>query len=108
MSILLPDDRRKLHFRLKIIQVVLTCLFAVLAISFWSIQVVQYEKFRELAENNHQRVLALRAPRGILFDRSGHVLVENGELAASPGTGRFVRRARFGRELAPGREAVTS
>jgi penicillin-binding protein 2 len=30
-----------------------------------------------MAENNHQRTLALRAPRGIVFDRNGHVLVEN-------------------------------
>jgi dihydropyrimidinase len=31
----------------------------------------------------------------------GHVLVENGELLAKPGIGRFVRRARFGQELKP-------
>src|SRR5712692_7797216 len=30
-----------------------------------------------MAENNHQRTLALRAPRGIVFDRNLHVLVEN-------------------------------
>src|SRR5581483_792680 len=29
------------------------------------------------AENNHQRTLALRAPRGIVLDRNGRVLVEN-------------------------------
>jgi dihydropyrimidinase len=31
----------------------------------------------------------------------GHVLVENGELVASPGVGHFVRRAKFGEELTP-------
>ena len=30
-----------------------------------------------MAENNHQRTLALRAPRGVVFDRDGTVLVEN-------------------------------
>ena len=30
-----------------------------------------------MAENNHQRRLALRAPRGVLFDRFGRVMVEN-------------------------------
>ena len=30
-----------------------------------------------MAENNHQRELPLRAPRGVLFDRNGRVLVEN-------------------------------
>lgn len=32
----------------------------------------------------------------------GNVLVENGELVASPGIGRFVRRAKFGKELKGG------
>jgi dihydropyrimidinase len=36
----------------------------------------------------------------------GHVLVENDELVASPGIGRFVRRARFGEELAPASAAA--
>ena len=36
----------------------------------------------------------------------GNVLVENDELVASPGIGRFVRRARFGEELKPARAAV--
>jgi len=30
-----------------------------------------------MAENNHQRTLPLRAPRGVMFDRHGEVLVEN-------------------------------
>ena len=55
----------------------LAVLFAVLAVSFWVLQVVQHAKFEEMAENNHQRTLALRAPRGIVFDRDGHVLIEN-------------------------------
>jgi len=41
------------------------------------LQVAQHAKFEEMAENNHQRTLALRAPRGIILDRDGRVLVEN-------------------------------
>ena len=48
-----------------------------LAFSFWYFQVVQHEKFKELAENNHQRTISLRAPRGVMFDRDGGLLVEN-------------------------------
>ncbi len=36
----------------------------------------------------------------------GNVLVENGELVASPGIGQFVARAKFGEELAPARAAA--
>src|SRR3954471_22373178 len=44
------------------------------------------------------------APEVVLL--RGHVLVENDELVALPGIGQFVKRARFGQELAPARTAV--
>ncbi len=45
------------------------------------------------------------APEVVLV--RGQVIVENDELVAQPGAGQFVRRARFGEELAPtGREAA--
>jgi len=72
-----PEDRRRIGVRLAYLQVGAVLVFAVLAMSFWYLQVVQHAKFREMAENNHQRTLALRAPRGVLFDRHGRVLVEN-------------------------------
>ena len=71
------EDRRRITFRLGVLQVGAVVLFAVLTMSFWFLQIVQHTKFREMAENNHQRTLALRAPRGILFDRNNVVLVEN-------------------------------
>ena len=73
----LIEDRRSLTVRLVVLQVGCAVVFAILAFSFWYLQVVQNEKFNELAENNHQRTIALRAPRGVLFDRHGQVLVEN-------------------------------
>jgi penicillin-binding protein 2 len=71
------EDRRRISVRLVILQVGVVIGFAALAISFWFLQIIQNAKYREMAENNHQRTLALRAPRGVLFDRSGKVLVEN-------------------------------
>src|SRR5437899_1453649 len=73
----LIEDRRKVTIRLAILQYVVVVTFSVLAVSFWVLQVVQHAKYEEMAENNHQRTLMLRAPRGLVFDRNGHVLVEN-------------------------------
>src|SRR5881397_781361 len=73
----LHDDRRKVTIRLAILQYLIVVVFSILAVAFWVFQVVEHAKFEELAENNHQRTLALRAPRGLVFDRSGRVLVEN-------------------------------
>src|SRR5436189_5621083 len=71
------EDRRRVTIRLSVLQYVITVIFSVLAISFWVLQVAQHTKFEEMAENNHQRTLALRAPRGIVLDRNQHVLIEN-------------------------------
>lgn len=74
---LIPDDRRSLSQRLTAIQYVVAGLFAALAVSFWIFQIAQHEKFAEMAAENHLRRLPLPAPRGVLFDRHGTVLVEN-------------------------------
>src|SRR3970040_800277 len=71
------EDRRRITVRLMVLQVSVIVTFAALAISFWFLQIVQHARFEEMAGNNHQRTLALRAPRGVLFDRNGKVLVEN-------------------------------
>jgi penicillin-binding protein 2 len=71
------EDRRRVTIRLSILQYVITVTFSVLAVSFWVLQVVQHAKFEEMAENNHQRTLALRAPRGLVLDRDGKILVDN-------------------------------
>jgi penicillin-binding protein 2 len=63
--------------RLVGLQVGVVVAFAALAIGFWYLQIVQNKQYEEMAQNNHQRTLSLRAPRGVLFDRNGKVLVEN-------------------------------
>ena len=59
------------------LQYIVAVVFAALAVGFWIFQVAQHEKFREMAENNQLRRLPLPAPRGVLLDRDGKVLVEN-------------------------------
>ena len=73
----MPDDRRHLGNRLGVLQGTIAVAFALLAIGFWVFQVAQHNKFEEMAENNHMRQLPLPAPRGVLFDRHGTILVEN-------------------------------
>ena len=58
-------------------QISVGVIFAALLVSFWNFQIGQHARFLQMAENNHRRTLALRAPRGVVFDRDGRVLVEN-------------------------------
>jgi penicillin-binding protein 2 len=73
----MPDDRRHLGVRLTVVQSLVACAFALLAVAFWVFQVAQHQKFAEMADNNHMRKLPLPAPRGVLLDRHAQVLVDN-------------------------------
>ena len=71
------EGRRTSESRLTGLRVAFSVCFGALALGFWLIQVIQNAKFDEMAANNHLRTIPLRAPRGVLFDRTGKVLVEN-------------------------------
>ena len=58
-------------------RIIVGVVFGLLALSFWSLQIGQYDRLAEMAENNHDRTISLRAPRGALVDRNGNVLVDN-------------------------------
>jgi penicillin-binding protein 2 len=73
----IAEDKRRLVMRVTAIQGFVLLAFLLLVGSFWFFQIAQHTKFREMAENNHQRTLPLRAPRGIILDRNGRVVVEN-------------------------------
>src|SRR5688572_25914006 len=74
---LMPDDRRSLTIRLTAIQYIAAVMFSALAIAFWVFQIASHDRFSQMAENNHMRRLPLPAPRGVVFDRNGRILVEN-------------------------------
>ncbi len=76
-SMSMVEDRRRLQARVGVLRLAVITLFALLLGGFWYFQIFQHAKFREMAANNHQRTLPLRAPRGVIFDRHGEVLVEN-------------------------------
>jgi penicillin-binding protein 2 len=74
---MLPDDRRSLTLRLSVLQYLIAIAFAGLAVGFWIFQIAQHDKFEVMATDNHLRRLPLPAPRGVILDRDGKVLVEN-------------------------------
>src|SRR3972149_5585775 len=71
------ERRRGLETRLMAVRVALVVCFGALAVAFWILQVVQHAKYEAWADRNYLRTIPLRAPRGVLFDRDGRVLVEN-------------------------------
>jgi penicillin-binding protein 2 len=71
------EERRTSEGRLIGLRVMFVACFLALGVAFWLVQVAQNEKYAERATNNFLRRISLQAPRGVVFDREGRVLVEN-------------------------------
>jgi penicillin-binding protein 2 len=72
------DESQNLRVRLRVIQVLVLLLLAVLGIRLYVLQVVNGRRYAERAENQRIRLLPIPAPRGVIFDRTGkHVLVDS-------------------------------
>lgn len=55
----------------------LIVIFAGIFLAYWNIQILQNEKYSQLALKNITRLIELPAPRGLVVDRYGMVLAEN-------------------------------
>jgi penicillin-binding protein 2 len=62
--------------RIRILQWIGLGLFFLLLGRLYWLQVVQYEYFRTLSENNRIRIRVVRAPRGVILDRRGVPIAE--------------------------------
>src|SRR5215472_4203762 len=71
------ENRRLLHARLNLLRVASAVSVGLLAVVFWVLQIVEHARYKDIADNQHVRTIALRAPRGVLYDRNGKLLVEN-------------------------------
>ncbi|HEX9945851.1 MAG TPA: penicillin-binding protein 2 [Thermoanaerobaculia bacterium] len=71
------EHRDDLVSRVRVMTAVATGLLVAIATGFWFVQLVQGDYYRELAENNRLRKLPVKAPRGLIYDRKGRLLVEN-------------------------------
>jgi penicillin-binding protein 2 len=71
------DDSQNLRVRLRVIQTLVLLLLAVLAIRLYVLQVVNGRRYAERAENQRIRLLPIPAPRGVIFDRNGRLLVDS-------------------------------
>lgn len=75
---LIEEPKPRPHrIRLLLMQLAITLAFALLAVQLYKLQIVEGEQFRDKADNNRFREAVVDAPRGIIYDRNGIVLVRN-------------------------------
>src|ERR1700687_451016 len=71
------DDSQNLRVRLRLIQALILVLLAVLSIRLYVLQIINGPHYAGIAENQRIRLLPIPAPRGVIFDRNGRVLVDS-------------------------------
>ena len=52
-------------------------MLILLLLGFWKLQVIDSDKYQQMAERNRVRSIPIIAPRGRMLDRDGRVLVDN-------------------------------
>jgi len=68
---------RMVRWRLLSFQAAALTALAVLILKLWSLQVVSSEDYQAAADSNRFRLVPVDAPRGIIYDRYGELLVRN-------------------------------
>lgn len=71
------DDSQNLRGRLRLIQALVLVLLGVLSVRLYLLQIVNGPRYAEIAENQRIRLLPIPAPRGVIFDRNGKLLVDS-------------------------------
>jgi penicillin-binding protein 2 len=71
------DSSQNLRARLRFVQALVILMLGVLTVRLYVLQVVRHDRYAEIAENQRRRRLPIPAPRGVIFDREGKVLVDS-------------------------------
>lgn len=72
-----PDEAREYLPRYRIFYAAITFTFMIFTFRLWYLQVIEGNELREFSEKNRIKQVKIMAPRGLIYDRDGKVLVEN-------------------------------
>ncbi|MFQ6001355.1 MAG: penicillin-binding protein 2, partial [Anaerolineae bacterium] len=70
-------EKRKPDAKITVFRIIIVLLFSLLALQTWRLQIAQGEESRERANRNRFRLVSIPAPRGVIYDRQGRLLVRN-------------------------------
>src|SRR5258708_29659709 len=71
------NDKRLPTERLTVVSYVIVGVISLLLFGFWKLQIIDSDRYSQMAERNRVRSIPIIAPRGSMLDREGRVLVDN-------------------------------
>ena len=77
MALSLQNEKRLPQGRLAVVSYFIVGMIALLLFGFWKLQIIDSDRYAQMAERNRVRSIPINAPRGSMLDREGRVLVDN-------------------------------
>lgn len=71
------DDDSFTGVRVGVLLLAGLALFVLLAFRLWYLQILSGDDYVGFAVSNRERTVTIEAPRGVIYDRDGEVMVEN-------------------------------
>ncbi|QDK38297.1 penicillin-binding protein 2 [Bdellovibrio sp. NC01] len=72
-----PDEAKEYQNRYRLFYIVIAATFTIFTMRLWYLQIISGNELREFSEKNRIKQNKIAAPRGLMLDRDGKVLVEN-------------------------------
>ncbi len=69
------EDFSPLQKRIQVIYILIEVVFVLLIFYYWKVQILDYKKYWRMSEANRTREIVIPAPRGVLTDRGGTVIL---------------------------------
>lgn len=77
MRRIFQQERRIVEGRFLWANIVVLCVTGLLLVRLWYVQIYKGDYYRQVAENNRIQYIEIPAPRGIVYDRNGQVVLGN-------------------------------
>lgn len=72
-----PEEAKEYWSRYRLFYIVLACTIFIFTVRLWYLQIISGNELRDFSEKNRIKQNKIVAPRGLMLDRDGKVLVEN-------------------------------
>jgi penicillin-binding protein 2 len=95
------DDSQNLRARLRAIQILVILMMTALGVRLYYLQIVNGAYYSERAENQRIRLLPIPAPRGVILDRYGNLLVDSRPIYNVVLSREDIKNRDFGALIAP-------
>jgi penicillin-binding protein 2 len=77
VAISFQNEKRLPQGRLAVVSYIIVGMIGLLLLGFWKLQIIDSDRYAQMAERNRVRSIPVIAPRGSMLDREGRVLVDN-------------------------------